>query len=98
MELFVYIGRDGAQGAELRGTVRERHLAHMKPLADAGRLRFAGPLRDDQGRPCGSVIVLEAESLAAARRHAEADPYATEGVFESVEVFGTMQVFPVPES
>ncbi len=94
MELFVYIGRDGERGLELRPGARDKHLAYLAPLADAGRIRFAGPLRDAQGQPCGSLIVFEAEDLAEARTLAENDPYNVEGVFASVEVFGSMQVLP----
>lgn len=94
MPLFVYRGQDGPNGAELRKTVRERHLAHLQPLADAGRIRFAGPLLDERDAPCGSLVVFEADDLTAAREIAENDPYLVEGVFESVDVRGTRGVLP----
>jgi len=94
LDLFVYRGTDGPRGLELRKTVRERHLAHIQVLADADRVRFAGPLFGDDGQPCGSLVVFEAEDLAAARAVAEADPYLREGVFDRVEVQGTRAVFP----
>ena len=94
MGLYLYIGRDGAHGAERRPDARPKHLAHLEPLDDAGRIRFAGPLLDDDEKPCGSLIVFEAENLAEARRIAESDPYLTEGVFDAVEVFATKGVFP----
>jgi len=94
MPLFVYRGLDGPRGLELRPSVRERHLAHLQPLADAGRIRFAGPLLDESDAPCGSLVVFEAEDLAAAREIAETDPYLLEGVFESVDVRGTRGVLP----
>lgn len=94
MPLFVMIGRDGPEGAARRKDRRPAHLAHLAPLADAGRVPWAGPLLDPTGAPCGSVVVFEAESLAAARAHAEADPYVSGGVFGSFEVFGTLRVFP----
>ena len=94
MPLFVYRGRDSARGLELRKLHREKHLAHLAPLDDAGRIRFAGPLIDAQQNPCGSLIVLEAESLEAARSIAETDPYLVEGIFEEIEVFETKTVFP----
>jgi uncharacterized protein YciI len=94
MPLFVYRGRDSARGLELRKQHREKHLAHISLLDEAGRIRFAGPLIDADQNPCGSLIVLQAESLAAAREIAENDPYLLFGVFEDVEVFETKQVFP----
>jgi hypothetical protein len=94
MPLFTYRGHDGPGALELRKTVRERHLAHLKPLADAGRVRFAGPLLDESGAPCGSLVVFEANDLAGARALAESDPYRLEGVFERVEVHETRGVLP----
>jgi uncharacterized protein YciI len=94
MTLFVLIGRDGPDGASLRRELRPAHLQHLGPIAAAGRVRVAGPRRDDSGAPCGSVIIFEAEGLSAARAIAERDPYVSGGVFASSEVFETTQVFP----
>ena len=41
MPLYVYRGNDGPQGAELRKQLRERHLAHLEALTQAGRIHFA---------------------------------------------------------
>ncbi len=94
MPLFVYRGSDGPRGLELRKTVRDRHLAHLQALTDAGRIRFGGPLLDADGNPCGSLVILEADDLESAREIAESDPYRVEGVFEKVEVLGTRAVLP----
>ena len=94
MPLFVLIGRDGPDGVTLRKRHRDAHLANLQPLVDAGRVRFAGPIRTADGNPCGSVVVFEAADLAAAQAFAETDPYAVEGVFASVEVRETLQMFP----
>lgn len=94
MALFVLIGRDGARGPELRPLHREAHLRNLRPLAEAGRLPYAGPLLDDAGAPCGSVVIFDAPDLASARRFAAADPYVVEGVFERWEVLATRQTLP----
>lgn len=98
MGIYVYIGRDGAQGAALRKTVRERHLAHLEGLDGAGRIVFAGPLRDEAGAPCGSVVIFEADDLTSARAIAAADPYGVEGVFDHVDVHESLQVFPAGDA
>ncbi len=98
MPLFVMIGTDGAQGAERRPAARPGHLAHWAPLDAEGRVRFGGPLLDAEGRPVGSVLVFEAESLAAARAHAERDPYVTRAVFARFELHETRGVFPAREA
>jgi len=91
---YVLIGRDGPRGLELRKQHRPAHLANLAPLAEQGRVVYAGPLLDEAGAPCGSVVVFEAESLAAARSFAAGDPYVVHGVFERWEVLASMQVFP----
>ena len=90
--LFVIIGRDARNAKEHRPTHRPAHLAHLEPLAAAGRVPLAGPLSDG----AGSLIVVEAESLAAAWELVGRDPYVANGIFESVEVHPFMQVFPKP--
>jgi hypothetical protein len=92
MPLFVWIGRDREGSLEQRAKVRPVHLESLGQ--HAAKIRFAGPLRDEQGTPRGSVIVLEAANIAEVRAIAASDPYAREGVFASWEVFETIQVFP----
>lgn len=88
--LFVIIGHDGPDGARLRLTVRESHLKNLRPLVDAGKVILAGPFTDGSG----SLIVIDAESEAAAVAFAHSDPYVTQGVFERVEIKPFRQVFP----
>lgn len=88
--LFVIIGHDAPDGPAKRPDVRPRHLAHLEPLSKAGRVKLAGPFTDKTG----SLIVVEAESLAEVWGLVARDPYVTEGVFNRVEVKPFMQVFP----
>ena len=94
MPWFVMIGHDGPRGLELRKVHRAAHLAGLEPLANAGRIRHAGPMLGDDGAPVGSVVVFEAESLAAAQAIAARDPYVTQGIFARYEVRETSVVFP----
>jgi len=87
---FVILGYDGPEGEAKRKIHRPAHLANMEPLDQAGRVVLAGPLTDK----AGSLIVIEAESLEAARKFAREDPYTVHGVFERVEVHPFTQVFP----
>ncbi len=84
--LFIIIARDKPDSLELRMANRPAHLDHARSLGD--RIKVAGPLLTpgDDPKPCGSVLIIEAEDLASARAFAEADPYAQAGLFESVTV------------
>ncbi len=94
MPLYVFIGRDGERGPELRKTHRPAHLERLEDLANAGKIPHAGPLLSESGDPVGSLILFEADDLQSARRFAAADPYVVGGVFASHEVHETKVVFP----
>ncbi|HWJ07333.1 MAG TPA: YciI family protein [Steroidobacteraceae bacterium] len=98
--LYVITGNDSPQGLEIRKRVRPAHLARAQALVDEGRLVIAGPCpaidSPDPGPAgfCGSVIIAEFPSLEAARDWIAADPYVTEGVFETHEIRPFVQVLP----
>lgn len=93
MPLFAFIGHDGPRGPELRKQHRPAHLEGLQKLADAGRIVHAGPLLSPAGAPVGSLVLFEAEDLAAARAIAARDPYVVEGVFARHTVHETKPVF-----
>lgn len=82
--LFAILCDDRDGGLELRLATRPDHLAYLKGLAS--RLRFAGPFLGEDGKPVGSMLVVEADSEDAARAIAAADPYAVAGLFANVTV------------
>jgi uncharacterized protein YciI len=88
--LFVIIGHDARDAKDKRPTHRPAHLAHLEPLDRAGKVALAGPLTDG----AGSLIVIEADSLAAVWELVGRDPYVTNGIFERVEVHPFTRVFP----
>ena len=88
--LFVIIGHDARDAKERRPSTRPAHLAHLEPLSQAGKVILAGPLTDG----AGSLIVVEAASLAEVWDLVGRDPYVTNGIFERVEVHPFTQVFP----
>jgi len=88
--LFAIIGHDARDAQEKRPIHRPAHLAHLEPLAQAGRVRLAGPLTDG----AGSLIVVDADSLAAVWELVGRDPYVVNGIFDRVEVHPFLQVFP----
>ena len=98
--LYAIIGEDIPNSLEKRLAVRPAHLDRLKVLQEDGRLILAGPHPTiDSPDPSsagfsGSLIVAEFPSLEAARTWAEADPYATSGVFAKLTVKPFKKVFP----
>lgn len=80
--LFAVIARDRPGQLQLRLGTRAAHLAYIE---ETGIVRMAGPLIDG-GAMCGSLIVLETDSLASAKAWVGNDPYGKAGLFANVEV------------
>jgi uncharacterized protein YciI len=85
MALFAIICTDKKkEGLELRKANRPDHLAWLDGLGRT--VVAAGPFTDEEGNPSGSLVIIEACSLDAAKDIAAQDPYGKAGVFESVEI------------
>ncbi len=82
MPLFAVICRDKPGALQTRIDTREAHLGFIR---DSGIVRMAGPLLEN-GQMCGSLLILEADDLAAAQDWAAHDPYKSAGLFDSVDV------------
>ncbi|RRN64834.1 YciI family protein [Caulobacter sp. 602-1] len=83
MALFAIICKDKPGALETRLTTRPTHLDYLN---QSQGLKLAGALLGDDGDPIGSLLIVEAEDLAAAQAQADNDPFTAAGVFESVEV------------
>lgn len=90
--LYAIIGEDVPDSLEKRLANRPPHLERLKALQDEGRLVLAGPFPAidsvDPGPAgfTGSLIVAEFPSLEDAQNWANADSFATGGVFAKVTV------------
>ncbi|MBY5579494.1 YciI-like protein [Rhizobium leguminosarum] len=96
--LFALLCKDKPGHLNVRMDTRPTHIEHLNKLNAEGTLKIAGPFLDDDGKPCGSLIIVEAGSKEAARALADADPYAKAGLFESVDVKAYNWVFNKPEA
>jgi hypothetical protein len=56
------------------------HLEHQVRLEKSGIMFAAGPLANEDGTPGGGLIVIRAESFAAARAIADSDPLHRAGL------------------
>ncbi len=84
MPLYAMICVDHKGSLELRQKVREEHLAYYR--APGSPVRLAGAVLDENGKPDGSLVIIECESQVAAEAFAEGDPFAKAGLFSSVSV------------
>ena len=82
--LYVITAIDRPGQPERRQGARDAHLAHL--AEKSSMIRSAGPFLTESGDPCGSMLVIEAESLASAQAFMDQDPYGPAGVFESVTI------------
>jgi uncharacterized protein YciI len=93
--LYALICTDKPGSLGLRKTNRSEHVAYLESLGDA--LVIAGPFTEADGETSnGSLVVIEAASLEAARKIASNDPYAKAGLFASVEIRPWLWVFNNP--
>jgi uncharacterized protein len=84
--LFALICKDKPGSLQLRLDTRPEHVAFLEGLNGENKLAFAGPFLDADGKPNGSLVVVEAPNLEAAEALSAADPFARAGLFESVEI------------
>jgi hypothetical protein len=83
--LFAAMCHDKPDHLAVRLATRDAHVAWLKSLG--GRVRIAGPFLDETAEIMqGSIVVIEAETLAEAEATFAADPYAAAGLFETVEI------------
>ena len=82
--LFALVALDRPNAVEDRMRVRADHLKFLDGLGDS--LKLAGPFLNDKGEGVGSIVIIESESLAAARATFGRDPYVDAGLFDSVMI------------
>jgi uncharacterized protein YciI len=70
---------------------RPAHLAWLENEAD--KIVSGGALLDPDGKPAGSLIVIDVADRAAAEAWAQADPYTKAGLFEGTVVRPFRQVY-----
>lgn len=98
--LYAIISQDVPDSLTLRQQTRPDHLARLEQLKVEGRLLLAGPHPAiDSDAPgdagfTGSLVVAEFDNLEAAQGWADADPFVTAGVYQSVTVKPFKKVLP----
>ena len=86
MPLFTLVCIDKPGALDLRMATREAHLTWARERMD--QLKMGGPFLDEAGAMVGSLMIVEADDLAAAQAFSAADPYTRAGLFERVDIRG----------
>ena len=81
--LIALIARDKPGALQTRLDTRDAHVAYLK---ETGVVSQAGPLLDDDGQMCGSLVILDVPDMATAQAWANGDPYKHSGLFADVEL------------
>ena len=90
--LFAFMLFDKPGTAALRLEVRPRHRAYLGEVAE--RIAFAGPLLDDAGGMCGSLLVIDFPDRAAALAWLEAEPFTRAGLYGRSAVAAFRNLWP----
>ena len=84
MPLFVLNCIDKPSGLSLRMATREAHLVWVGGRMD--QMKLGGPFLDEAGDMAGSLMIVEAADLAAAKAFNADDPYTRVGLWERVDI------------
>jgi uncharacterized protein YciI len=97
---YAIIGQDVENSLSLRKLHRPAHLQRLNELNSVGRLLIAGPHpAEDSQEPSdagftGSLLVVDFDSIAEAKKWADTDPYFVNGVYKSVTVKPFIKALP----
>ena len=81
---FIITAHDGENMLEKRLDIRPLHLEGMTKLGK--HILTAGGLLDEEGKPKGSVLVLEFDEREDLDNYIANEPYVLEHVWETVEI------------
>ena len=82
---YAVICTDRPGRLDVRIQNRPAHIEYLK--ANADKVMAGGAFTQEDGETmCGSLLIVEADSLQAAEEFARNDPFAKAGLFESVAV------------
>ena len=87
MPYFSVHALDAPGKAEARAAARADHRARLRVHDHEGlTVHIGGPLLNDQGAMCGSLLVIEAADAQAVQDFVASDPYTVAGVYQSVDI------------
>ena len=82
--LFALLCKDKPGHLQVRLDNRPAHIDYLRQTS--GTVEMAGPLLDDDGQMCGSLVILGVATMEEAQAWAAADPYAKAGLFATTRL------------
>lgn len=90
---YVIRTRDKADGKRIRDQFRNAHWDYIAAVED--RVLLSGALYADDGTTIiGGLVVIDFDSLGAAHRFADEDPFTQAGLYATVEISPFRRGFP----
>lgn len=89
---FILECHDKPGALDLRMATRPPHLEYLTSLGD--KITIAGPILGEDGKPVGSLLILDVADQAEAESIAANDPYAKAGLFQTVTLRPYRKVLP----
>lgn len=89
---FILECHDKPGALDLRMATRPPHLEYLTSLGD--KITIAGPILGEDGKPVGSLLILDVADQAEAESIAANDPYAQAGLFQTVTLRPYRKVLP----
>ncbi|WP_284946221.1 YciI family protein [Acidisoma cladoniae] len=81
---FTITNMDKPDSFALRAATREMHLGYLDSIV--GVIVAGGAFLNAEGKPIGSLLIVEAPDQEAAQALAAEDPYARAGLFATMTV------------
>ena len=89
---FIFSATDKTKSLHIRMQKRPEHVEFLKASQQHGvKILIAGPKLDDDGAMCGSVLIMEAETISIIEEWLSKDPYAQADLFSK----STLEVMKV---
>ncbi len=82
--IFAIYCRFNPEKKHLREPLLSEHRGYLRLFSES--FSFAGPLLDDAGQFCGSLIVMEFDKISDAAEWINNEPFNKNGLFAKVEI------------
>ena len=80
--LFAVIAKDKPNSVDTRLAMRAKHLEYCVPPV----VRLAGPFFNEKNEMVGSLLIIEAADMAAAKAWLDNEPFFKGGLFAEYEI------------